>query len=632
LRGPSAYPSAGKEDPFVGRTIGGKFLVERLLGAGAMGAVYRAHQLALERTVAIKVMHGAVASDATYVARFQREARAVSRLDHPNLIRIYDYGQEPDGLLYIAMEFLDGSDLFTVLQKDWPLSHARIVDIFSQTLSALAEAHDAGILHRDLKPENIMLLRRQGDDGRPIDVVKVCDFGIASVAGEGEARATPSGRKLTAAGLVVGTPAYMSPEQARGESCDARSDIYALGVTLYELLTGRVPFEGDNPFDVIAKALHDVPPPFDSHGVSAAPGLEPICLRAMSKAPSERYQTAREMRGALRSSEPQSAVARAPGRVSLESAPTQEVANVLSTDSSVARSVRNARPARRARFGLRGMLAGFVTAGALSVAAIMALRWVHRDPRGETSTNRAAVASTFPTIALSAEAPPVAGPAAAATALDHEAVPAVPPPATPAPARTLTSMRKIMTGQRAAKGNLPPTEPSAVAPLPAAPVSLPEPSAAASLSPASPAPAPTSTSVATAMAPPSAPPIEAPPLEARPAAPPPRMDRARVEIGRARSNNAAASGSQVTRAVSALTASFTDCYRTALAQVTNAEEVSATLHLESDDQGYVTTARVEGAVPGAAARCIERVVVQRLRVDADTGVVNADVALTLRPR
>ncbi len=148
-------------DPLLGRTIGGKFLIESRLGAGAMGAVYRAQQMALERPVAIKVMHRGLATDAEYAERLHREAKAASRLDHPNLIRVHDYGQEPDGLLYIVMEYLDCRDLLALLVEEWPLPHERIVDLLSQMLSGLAEAHAAGVMHRDLKPENIMVLRRK---------------------------------------------------------------------------------------------------------------------------------------------------------------------------------------------------------------------------------------------------------------------------------------------------------------------------------------------------------------------------------------------------------------------------------------------------------------------------------------
>jgi serine/threonine protein kinase len=223
--------AAGQHDgALVGRTIAGKFLIECFLGGGAMGAVYKARQLNLEKDVAVKVLHGEHAGDATFVARFQREAKAASRLDHPNSMRVLDFGQEPDGLLYIAMEYLDGRDLFRVIQHEWPLSTLRIADVLSQALAAIAVAHDLGIVHRDLKPENIMVLRGLDDEGTPHDIVKVCDFGIAKFTEQRSTRAEP-GQKLTTQGIVVGTPEYMSPEQGKGEALDSRSDIYSVGVS-----------------------------------------------------------------------------------------------------------------------------------------------------------------------------------------------------------------------------------------------------------------------------------------------------------------------------------------------------------------------------------------------------------------
>src|SRR5579862_1033681 len=161
-------------EQLVGRTIAGKFVVESLIGRGAMGAVFRARQIALEKTVAIKVLHGEHADDPAFAARFHREAKAASRLNHPNSMQVIDFGSEPDGLLYIAMEYLDGRSLHAVLRDDWPLAPARVADILMQTLAALAVAHDTGIVHRDLKPENIVVLKGTDDDGRPKDVVKVC--------------------------------------------------------------------------------------------------------------------------------------------------------------------------------------------------------------------------------------------------------------------------------------------------------------------------------------------------------------------------------------------------------------------------------------------------------------------------
>src|SRR5579864_1903760 len=157
---------AGHEH-IIGRTIAGKFVVEDLIGSGAMGAVFRARQIALEKTVAIKVLHGEHANDATFAARFHREAKAASRLNHPNSMQVLDFGAEPDGLLYIAMEFLDGRSLHRLLREEWPLSARRTADILMQTLGALGVAHDMGVVHRDLKPENVMVLRGTDDDGQP---------------------------------------------------------------------------------------------------------------------------------------------------------------------------------------------------------------------------------------------------------------------------------------------------------------------------------------------------------------------------------------------------------------------------------------------------------------------------------
>src|SRR5262245_61783020 len=243
----------------LGRTIAGKFILESVVGTGAMGVVYRARQTALDKIIAIKVMHAGLAADETFAARFHREAKAASRLDHPNSIRILDFGQEPDGRLYIAMDYLDGRDLLEVINHEWPLSTLRMVDILAQALSALAVAHDLGILHRDLKPENIMVLRGTNDDGSPNDLVKVCDFGIAKII-ERDDDPAKTREKLSTGGIVVGTPAYMAPEQARGESLDLRCDVYAVGVILYQMLTMRVPFDAPTPLSTLLRLVNEEPP------------------------------------------------------------------------------------------------------------------------------------------------------------------------------------------------------------------------------------------------------------------------------------------------------------------------------------------------------------------------------------
>ncbi|HET6283209.1 MAG TPA: protein kinase [Polyangia bacterium] len=284
-------------DALLGRTVAGKFAVEAVIGAGAMGTVYRVRHLALERTVALKVLHPDLARDKGFVERFKREARAASRLDHPNSIRVLDFGEEGDSFLYIAMEYVDGRTLHHLIQEQLPLDDTRVVGLVSQVLAALAVAHDMGVIHRDLKPENIIVLRGTGDDGEAAELVKVCDFGIAKLMTIPHDEA--GGPRATERGLIIGTPAYMSPEQARGEALDARADLYSVGIILYHLLAGRLPFEAETSLGLATKHVTETPPA-PSTFAKVHPGLETVCLRAISKRKEERFQSAREMRAAVR--------------------------------------------------------------------------------------------------------------------------------------------------------------------------------------------------------------------------------------------------------------------------------------------------------------------------------------------
>ncbi len=280
-------------DAMLGRLIAGKFEIVELLGSGAMGAVYRAEQVALDKHVALKILHPSLRQDATFVRRFHREAKAAAALEHPNSVSILDFGEEPDGLLYIAMEYLDGRDLFQLIQEEWPLSKERIVALMRQVCGAVARAHDTGVVHRDLKPENIMVISRVGDDGEFEEVVKVCDFGIAHLQKSPEVTAAGTG-------LLVGTPEYMAPEVARGEEPDGRSDLYALGVVLYQILTKRLPFEGGDPLRVAMLHVQQEPLPPHQLVSDVDSFLEDVALIAMAKSPDRRFATARQMRGALR--------------------------------------------------------------------------------------------------------------------------------------------------------------------------------------------------------------------------------------------------------------------------------------------------------------------------------------------
>jgi serine/threonine-protein kinase len=240
-------PPSDDVDPLLGKVIARNFRVESLLGTGGMGRVYKARQISLDKAVVLKVLHPHFNSDPQLVQRFQREARAASRLNHPNSISVIDFGQADDGTLFMAMELLHGKDLFTLLQEEFPLSEERLARIMIQVCSALAEAHEQNIIHRDLKPENIMVEDRRDQK----DFVKVLDFGIAKIQDPSDEQ----GRALTQQGMVCGTPEYMSPEQARGENLDARSDIYALGVLMYQLVTGDLPFKADTALGIVTKHI-----------------------------------------------------------------------------------------------------------------------------------------------------------------------------------------------------------------------------------------------------------------------------------------------------------------------------------------------------------------------------------------
>jgi serine/threonine-protein kinase len=289
--------SPGQElDLLIGQTVGGKYFIHQLLGHGGMGDVYKATHLTLDRPVVLKLLKKHFLSDPSLVQRFHREARAASRLNHPNSITIIDFGQTEDGTLFIAMEYLAGRSLERVIAEDGPLDEPRAVHIGAQILAALAEAHALGIIHRDLKPANVMIESRRDET----DFVKVLDFGIAKLNEPG------GGASITQAGIVCGTPGYMSTEQVRGEELDARSDLYGVGVILFEMLTGVLPFDADTPMGLVTKHLVEEPPRPAARrpGLVVSPALEALIMRALARDRNDRFGSAEEMRAALLSCAP----------------------------------------------------------------------------------------------------------------------------------------------------------------------------------------------------------------------------------------------------------------------------------------------------------------------------------------
>jgi serine/threonine protein kinase len=290
--------------PFIGRTLAGRFRITGYIGEGGMAAVYRGVQDGDGRNVAIKVMNADLVKDRKFVRRFRREAKAASMLKHPNTVEIIEFGVDEE-TVYLAMECIEGLDLAMVLERDRRIPEARAANIVMQVCAALSVAHAQTIIHRDLKPDNIMVMPHPKEKGA--ELVKVLDFGIAKILDEDEGpmpdpRAEPQSHApslLTRVGTIVGTPAYMSPEQGRAEKVDARTDIYACGVLLYELVTGRTPFGGETPMQVVMRHVNEPPMP-PSQWVETHPELEKIILKALKKWPAERQQSADEMARALK--------------------------------------------------------------------------------------------------------------------------------------------------------------------------------------------------------------------------------------------------------------------------------------------------------------------------------------------
>jgi serine/threonine-protein kinase len=296
-------------DARTGTTVG-KYKLHEIVGRGGMGVVYRGEHVYIGKEVAVKILHEGYGGREESIKRFLREARAASLINHPNIVDVTDFGKSNDGTVFFVMELLQGEALDAVLQRDRRLDLMRSITIVNQMAGALGSAHSKGIVHRDLKPENVMLIRREGrrellrqfidDEGlhtvsereKVFDFVKILDFGVAKVrdpdSNEG---------RVTQQGVVFGTPEYMAPETARVGISDPRTDIYALGIMFYEMLTGTVPFTGETPVDVMLKVVSQpvIPPRQKAADIEITPEAERLIMKALSKDPKQRHQTMEEL-------------------------------------------------------------------------------------------------------------------------------------------------------------------------------------------------------------------------------------------------------------------------------------------------------------------------------------------------
>jgi len=288
-------------DTVIGKTLDGRYRIDSVLGRGGMGIVYRATHIHLDTVCAVKVLHPELVSNQGAIERFRREARAAGRIQHPNAIQVTDFGVAADNVVYLVMELVHGPTLRELMRDEGPMTLERVGPILSQVCAAVQAAHDSGVIHRDLKPDNIIVQSHTGGER-----IKVLDFGIAKLRERNLApdsnslsEPIPTENTLTEAGMLIGTPQYMSPEQCRARKLDPRSDVYSLGVVVYEMLAGKLPYSGETPIEIVVKHIqHDVPRIRDVMP-SIPPPIEDIVAKALAKDPDDRFATATEFSDAF---------------------------------------------------------------------------------------------------------------------------------------------------------------------------------------------------------------------------------------------------------------------------------------------------------------------------------------------
>ena len=425
------------EDPLVGTVVSDRYRIVRKVGEGGMGAVYQAEHAVIGKRVALKVLFADLTRRNELVARFLQEAKSASRIGHENVIDISDFGQTPEGLVYIAMEFLEGQDLGRTLRTDRTMTWPRAQPILMQIAKALQAAHTQGIIHRDMKPENIFLVQREG---RP-DFVKVLDFGIAKVVTSDES----DGPRLTQTGVIFGTPEYMSPEQAQGHPPDHRVDVYAVGCIMYQMLTGAVPFHAESFMGILTKHLLEpvVPPRQRRPDLEIPPDVEAVCLRAMEKDRDRRFPDMEAFHRALSAARGDSSgtasaslkyPALAPPNADVRESKTAITASPPVGAFDDERPDRLAPPARGLGLGAKLGLAAAAAAG-LILVLVLALRG------GSAKAPPAAASAEKPAAVLPAPPPTAAAPPKAPE----------PPPASPPAEKPAAAAPEAAPGEKPAR-------------------------------------------------------------------------------------------------------------------------------------------------------------------------------------
>ncbi|WP_438001909.1 protein kinase [Sorangium sp. So ce185] len=401
---PDWNPSA---DPLLGRTIDGRYEVQAVVGEGGMGTVYEVRHKSLGRLFALKVLRRDIAQDAELVARFIQEAKAAAAIGHPNIVAVSDFGAievepgQPE-LPFFVMEFLTGTSLAALLRTERTLPAPRVGEIMLQCAAALGAAHAAGVIHRDLKPDNVYLVRN-GDQ----EFVKLLDFGVAKVAG---------GKRLTRIGMVFGTPHYMSPEQAEGKRIDARADIYALGVLMYECFAGRVPFEADTYMGVLTKHMYMSPEPLEQvmPDASALGAFGPIVMRCLAKNPEERFSSMADLAAAIELAI--EAPSRATAALLQDETPRREALKLREHDEMLGAVQVPSEPSEPLSMGARVAIALAAILVPIAIAlGFRALRASAREAPPEAAAPGALHAAT-PAVLAPDEPPPPPAPAPSASA------------------------------------------------------------------------------------------------------------------------------------------------------------------------------------------------------------------------